>query len=109
MTKRTLLEQHYIQQALFPDTDSEQWLAYLTLKEVYPELTYWSYDAYHCQALADYSKGIVWDRDKVIDWHTKEVLLTTDKMFWECTRAEICKVWLRVNGETFKTKLRYLE
>ena len=106
--KRSLLEQHVLEQTLFPSEDSEQWLAFVCLKEIYPSLTYWSYDGYYCHALADYSVNLVWLKDEIIDWSTKEVLHKTDKMFWDSSRAEICKVWLRVNGETYKTKREWL-
>lgn len=98
----------FIQQMLYPSMDKEQWLAFLTLKERYEHLTYMSYDGYSCDGLADYTKNIVWVKDEIIDWTTKDVIEQV-KVFWECSSTEICSVWMKVNGETHKTKMQWLD
>ena len=104
MNKYNDLEFHIIQQSIFPDADKELWTAFLVLKHRYPELTYWSWDGYHCHALADYSINLVWKEDTVLDWTTKETILTTSKKIWDYSTSEVCSIWMRVNGETEKTK-----
>jgi hypothetical protein len=32
----------------------------------------------------------------------------TPKCFWKCTTPEIVDIWMRVNGETYKTKREWL-
>lgn len=103
-----LFKQHIIENTLFPQPDSNQFTAYLILQQKYPHLTYWSIDGYSCDALADYDKNIVWETDRIIDWSTKEVIGKTPKPFWDCTTPEIVDVWVRVNGETYKTKRDWL-
>ena len=103
-----LFKQHILENALFPQQDSQQYIAYLTLLYKYPALTYWSMDGYSCDALADYSKGLLWERDNITDWSTKEVIYKTVKPFWECTTSEIVCEWMKANGETYKTKMDWL-
>ena len=62
-----LFKQHILENTLFPQPDSNQFTAYLILKQKYPALTYWSMDGYSCDALADYDKNLVWDRESIID------------------------------------------
>lgn len=69
-----LFKQHVLENTITPCQDSPQFLAYIILLQKYPNLTYWSMDGYSCDALADYDKNIVWNRDEVIDWSTKEVM-----------------------------------
>lgn len=99
-----LFKQHILENTLFPQPDSSQFTAYLILKQKYPALTYWSMDGYSCDALADYDKNLVWDRESIIDWSTKEVIGKTAKSFWKCSTPEIVDVWMKLNGETTKTK-----
>jgi hypothetical protein len=108
MISDKLFKQHILEQSLFPSQDSDQFTAYLILKYKYPKLTYWSMDGYSCDALADYDKNIVWNREDIIDWSTKEVMAKTPKCFWKCTTPEIVDIWMRVNGETHKTKREWL-
>lgn len=103
-----LFTRHIVENTLFPQPDSNQFTAYLILSRKYPNLTYWSMDGYSCDALADYDKNIVWETDRIIDWSTKEVIGKTPKPFWDCTTPEIVDVWMRVNGETYKTKRDWL-
>ena len=103
-----LFKQHVLENTVTPSQDSSQFLAYIILLQKYPKLTYWSMDGYSCDALADYDKNIVWNRDEVIDWSTKEVIAKTPKCFWKCTTPEIVDIWMRVNGETHKTKREWL-
>lgn len=105
---KDLFKRHLIEQTLFPAEDKEQWIAYLILKEKYKHITYLSHDGYSCDGLADYTKNIVWTRNEVVDWTTKEILLRAEKKFWECTSTEICTIWMRVSGETYKTKTEWL-
>lgn len=104
-----LFKKHMMEQALLPSQDTEQFTAYLILSQKYKNLTYWSMDGYSCDALADYSIGLVWNRKDVIDWKTKEVVYKTNKSFWDCTTKEIVKVWTILNGETTTTKQSWLE
>ena len=108
MISDKLFKQHMLEQHLFPLQDSEQFKAYLILLYKYPKLTYWSMDGYSCDALADYEKNLVWEKDNIVDWSTKEVLSKTPKTFWDCTTSEIVDVWMKVNGETYKTKKMWL-
>lgn len=102
------LKVHVIDQALFPEQDKEQWLAYLILLERYPNLTYLSFNGYHCHGIADYNKGITW-QDKLIKDHvSKEVIAVTSAAFMDMTTEEIVKSWMIVNGETEKTKQEWL-
>lgn len=101
-----LFKQHIPENTVTPN--SNQFLAYIILLQKYPNLTYWTIDGYDCDFLTDYEKNIVWNRDEVIDWSTKEVIAKTPKCFWKCTTAEIVDIWMRVNGETHKTKREWL-
>lgn len=107
--KLTQLERHIIEQALFPSEDCHQWLAYLILKQKYSQLTYLSFDGYSCDGLADHSKNILWQGYNIIDWTDKSIIIRTDKKFWEYSTNEICTLWMKVNGETIKTKHQWLE
>ena len=97
------LGSHFLQQTLYPDTDKEQWLAYLTLKEKYTSLTCQSMNGYHCEGIADYDKGIRWEYDKVVDLESKEVILKTEP-FHTIPSEVIVNTWMKVMGETTKTK-----
>lgn len=103
-----LFKKHILENTLLPQPDSQQFMAYIILSQKYPNLTYWSMDGYSCDALADYSIGVVWNREDVIDWKTKEVMFKTGKSFWDSTVQEIINVWTRVNGETTTTKYNWL-
>lgn len=102
------LVKHILQQAIFPDQDCHQWMAFLVLREKYKDLTYLSYDGYSCDGLADYSKNLLWQDNRILDWTDKSVILQTDKKFWEYSTNEICNIWMKVNGETTKTKREWL-
>lgn len=91
---------HLIEQTLRPDQDKDQFLAYLILNEIYPSLTYLSYDGFYCHGLADYSKNLVWQDKKIIDHSTKEIILNTETYFTKCTTNDICNIWIKVNGDT---------
>ncbi len=104
----TILKKHIFEQMFLPEKDSNQFLAYILLRQKYPSLTYWSVDGYSCDALADYERDIIWDRCSVYEWTTKKILFTTDKQFWDCTAQEIIDVWTRVNGETTKSKREWI-
>lgn len=105
----SMLEYHFIESTVRSHEDKERWLAYLVLKEKYPALTYWSHDGYSCDALADYSKNLVWHDSEIVDWTTKQTISRTEKRFTSYTTSEICDVWMRANGETEKTKNEWLE
>ena len=108
MISDALFKEHILRSVMFPEQDSEQWIAYLILKQKYPSLTYWSMDGYSCDALADYSKGIVWKDDTLIDWESKQTIEHTTKRFWDCTTEEIVNTWMQLNGETTKAKRDWL-
>jgi len=108
MISDALFKQQIIQSVMFPEQDSEQWVAYLILKQKYHNLTYWSMDGYSCDALADYSKGTVWKDDELIDWVSRQTIAHTTKRFWDCTTEEIVNTWMQLNGETTKTKREWL-
>lgn len=103
-----IFKKHIIENALFPSPDSDRFVAYIILTSKYPELTYWSWDGYSCDALADYSKGLVWRDSEVIDWQTRQIVATTVKSFWDCSTEEILATWMFLNGETTKTKRDWL-
>lgn len=65
MNKFEILGRHYFDEVQRPSRDSNLWLSYLVLREIYPDLTYWSYDGYHVDALVDYSRNILWDCSKI--------------------------------------------
>lgn len=104
---------HVIQQALFPDIDKPQWMAYLILNQLYPKLTYLSMDGYHCHGIADYSEGkmFYWqDRYKggILNWTDKTLINVPLKDFCDMTTEEIVNVWLELNGETETSKINFL-
>lgn len=82
-----------------PHTDRERFLAFMLLKQKYPKLTYWSHNGYDCDALADYSFQVVWDKQEIIDWETKNTFKTTEKSFFDCTMTEIVDTWVEVLKE----------
>lgn len=108
MISDKLFKKHIIENLLFPAPDSEQWVAYLVLKEKYTELTYWSHDGYSCDALVDYSKGLVWRDKEIIDWETKQIIATSEKSFCKTRTEDIISTWMFFNGETTKTKRNWL-
>ncbi len=103
-----VLKKHILESTITPGMDGQQFMAYIILSQKYPNLTYWSWDGYHCHALADYSINLVWKDKEVIDWTTKEVIATTDKNFWESDTTTIVQTWMKFNGETTKTKQDWL-
>lgn len=104
-----LFKKHILENTILPGPDSQQFMAYIILQQKYPHLTYWSWDGYSCDALADYSKGIVWKDNEVIDWMTRQVVAHTTKSFWDCSTTEIVNTWMKFNGETTKTKMDWLK
>lgn len=108
------LEIHVMQQALLPDIDKPQWMAYLILYQLYPKLTYLSMDGYHCHGIADYSEGkmFYWqDRYKggIINWTDKTLIMSPPKDFCDMTTEEIVNVWTKLNGETENSKKAWLD
>lgn len=63
MSKDNLREKnllsHFLDQTLFPSSDKELWLSYLVLKSKYPNITYWSYDGFHVDAIVDYEIKLI--------------------------------------------------
>jgi hypothetical protein len=105
------LVKHVVQQALFPDQDKEQWMAYLILLEKYPDLKYLSMDGYHCHGIADYTKMFYWQdgyNAGILNWTDKSVLVYIDKDFCDMTTNEIVSVWMDLCGETELTKKRWM-
>lgn len=107
------LEIHVMQQALLPDIDKHQWVAYMILYQLYPKLTYLSMDGYHCHGIADYSEGkmFYWqDRYQggILDWTDKALIVPLEKDFCDMTTEEIVNVWTELNGETEESKMAWL-
>ena len=103
-----LFKQHILENTMLPGNDGQLWVAYIILSQKYPELTYWSWDGYSCDALADYSINLVWRDKEIIDWTTKQVIAITEKNFWETDTTSIVNTWMRMCGETTKTKMGWL-
>lgn len=104
-----LFKAHLIEQLVLPSEDSEQWVAYVVLKQRYPNLSYWSYDSWSCHALIDAKSLIIWDGTKVYNFETKEVIEITEKAFNHSTSREIIDVWTRINKETSETKQAWVK
>lgn len=107
------LEIHVMQQALLPDVDKPQWMAYMILYQLYPKLTYLSMDGYHCHGIADYSEGkmFYWqDRYEggILNWADKSLIVPIEKDFCDMTTEEIVSIWTDLNGETEDSKLSWL-
>ncbi len=107
MNNLKALTLHTVEQTLSPDTDKEQWLAYLTLKVKYPNLTCQSHNGYHCEGIADYKKGVRWQYDKIVDLADKSVIVET-KPFHSLSTSEVVNTWMKVMGETQTTKRSWL-
>lgn len=108
------LEIHVMQQALFPDIDKPQWLAYLILYQLYPKLTYLSMDGYHCHGIADYSEGkMFYWQDRymggILNWTDKSLIVPLERDFCDMTTEEIVNVWTELNGETEESKKVWLD
>ena len=100
---------HTLGQTTLPDTDSAQWLAYQTLKVLYPDISCLSHNGYHCDGLADYTIRVSFCGSRgFIDLESGELLYESDKPFHEMTTNEIVKAWMRVVGETETTKKGWL-
>lgn len=89
----SVFEKVVLYEAFSTHTDRNQFLAFMFLKKKYPELTYWSHNGYDCDALANYTINIVWNRNEIIDWRTKEKIRTTNKSFYDCSMTEIIDIW----------------
>lgn len=79
-------------EAFTKSEDRDRFLAFMFLQSKYPDLTYWSMDGYSCDALADYTKMLVWRDSVLIDWNTKKVIKGL-KNFHKCTMTEIIDIW----------------
>ena len=88
---------HYLSEVQHASSDSEQWLAWLCLNNLYPTTKYWSMDGYHVHALVDYSRNILWEHDKIMTTDRAEVLLEV-KNFYKATSSEIVQQWKRIIG-----------
>lgn len=88
-----------IDQHTTPDLDSEAWVAYLILLEKYPNLTYQSWDGFHCHGICDYSvtPPMVWIDTRLINWETKEQFPIVD--FSGQTTRDIIKMWNKIVEE----------
>lgn len=95
MNNFELLGNHYFSEVLHPSSDSNAWLAYLVLKELYPSTTYWSYDGYHVDALVDYDRCILWEGNwiKLVD---RTVMYKKVKCLHKASTVEILKEWREV-------------
>lgn len=83
---------HYLSEVQRPSQDSEQWLASLCLRNLFPSTTYWSMDGYHVHALVDYDRNILWEDDKITTTDRSE-LIRGVKYFHHCTAQEIVSEW----------------
>lgn len=87
-----MFEQHMIDEAFRPSSDNPQWVAFLVLNRLNPNITYLSHDGYHVHGLADYTKGISWQGSFIKDTRSKALIaLTMD--FDGCTTEYITNVW----------------
>lgn len=107
------LEIHVMQQALFPDIDKPQWMAYMILYQLYPNLTCLSMDGYHCHGIADYSEGkmFYWQdhyKGGIINWTDKSLIVSSEKDFCDMGTDEIINIWTKLNGETEDSKSAWL-
>jgi len=107
------LAYHFVEQSLFPSDDKPQWLAFLVLNKLYPNLTYLSMDGYHCHGIADYSEGkmFYWqDRYEggILNWTDKTLIMSPPKDFCDMRTEEIVNVWTELNGETEESKINWL-
>ena len=103
MTEINSFALHALEQNTFPDIDKEQWMAYQTLKLKYKNITCQGHNGYHCDGIADYTLGVRWEYDEIVDLTSKEVLVHT-KPFHTLKTEDIVNTWMRVLGETEKTK-----
>lgn len=92
MKEQSIFERVVIHEAFSEAGDKGRFLAYMFLRTKHPNLTYWSRDGYSCDALADYTKMLVWRDDVLVDWKTKEVIKEM-KYFFECSMTEIIDIW----------------
>lgn len=83
---------HYLNEVQCPSQDSEQWLASLCLRNLFPSTTYWSMDGYHVHALVDYDMNILWEGDEITTTDRSE-LIRGVKNFYKCTAHEIVLEW----------------
>ena len=91
----TTIEQiggHYLSEVQYPSQDSEQWLAWLCLNNLYPTTGYWNMDGYHIHTLVDYDRNILREDDKITTTDRSE-LLRGVKHFHKCTAQEIVLEW----------------
>ena len=109
------LVKHFIEQTVYPDKDSQQWLAFLVLKEKYPNLTYLSYDGYHCHGLADYSVNFNWQGSRIVVWDNSytwrehmETAKQLEKDFEEYSSTGIVNIWMDLLGETEESKKAWI-
>lgn len=92
MVTTELIGKHYLNEVQYSSQDSEQWLASLCLRNLYPSTTYWSMDGYHVHALVDYERNILWEGDEITTTDRSE-LLRGVKNFHHCTAQEIVSEW----------------
>lgn len=107
------LTYHFVHQMLLPEQDAQQWMAYVLLQKLYPNLTCLSMDGYHCHGIADYSEGkmFYWqDRYQggILNWTDKTLIMSPPKDFCEMSTEEIINVWTELNGETEESKISWL-
>jgi hypothetical protein len=96
----TPLERHTIDEAFNPSADTEQWLAFIILNHLNPNLTYLSWDGYHCHGLADHSVGIMWQDNWMKDTKTNLRLPAPD--FTMQNKTTIVNLWTQLIQEITK-------
>lgn len=92
MNSLEILGKHYLDEVQKPSIDSDAWLAYLVLKQVYSTTSYWSYDGYHVHALVDYSRDMLWEDNKITSTD-RTVLYKVVSCFSKASTKEIVKEW----------------
>lgn len=90
--KMSPLEYHTIAEAIEPSADTEAWAAYIILSHLNPNMTYLSYDGYHCHGIADHVMGIQWQSNWIMDKRA-DTKLTLSVHFEDLTTHQIVTQW----------------
>lgn len=94
LTTNAQIGVHYLNEVQYPSKDSEQWLAYLCLSNIFQSTSYWSIDGYHVAAIVDYGRDMLWEYDKITSIDRSEVIGCA-KSLHEATAREIVLEWKR--------------
>lgn len=110
---------HFLDQTLFPSSDKELWLSYLVLKSKYPNITYWSFDGFHVDAIVDYEmKLILAQRGKeqatiyewtgLFEWEEVRAVYSFNKDLYKLCSSEVVNYWMGFVGETTESKRKWI-